>query len=48
MWKQVRAVLYWTKQPMEIKEQRSDVGKYWSFVDEANGAVDHSLNFIKE
>ena len=33
---------------MEIKEQRSDVGKYWSFVDEATGAVDHSLNFFKE
>ena len=24
------------RQPMEIKEQRSDVGRFWSFVDEAS------------
>ena len=35
------------RQPMQIKEWRSD-GRFWSFVDEASWAVDHSLNFIKE
>jgi len=24
------------RQPMEIKKQRSDVGRFWSFVDEAS------------
>ena len=24
------------------------MGRFWSFVDEASGAADHSLDFIKE
>ena len=33
--------------PMEIKEYQNNVRWFWSFVDEASWAVDHSLDLIK-
>ena len=42
----MRAILY--RYPAEMVEQRSDEGRFRSFVDEASCAAEHSLNWIME